>query len=119
MSHAKPFETIIYVGVPNDPRSKLQMRAKKGIMIKREPTTTGQKSEESYFDRAEETHGGSEDVNINYSVLNWIKKPIPRKDENGTDMCYSFSVQKARFRSKEEIEEFCENYDLDYKKRIF
>ncbi|GFY19109.1 hypothetical protein TNCV_3877971 [Trichonephila clavipes] len=56
--------------------------------VKRDSTTFGKESEESYFDRAEETYDGSEDVNIDYSALNWIKKAIPRKDGNRIDIFY-------------------------------
>ncbi|CAL1267449.1 unnamed protein product, partial [Larinioides sclopetarius] len=49
----------------------------------------------------------------------WIRKAVPRKNSNRTDVYYYVSGQKTRFRSINEVKQYCEDHQLEYNPNLF
>ncbi|GBL95548.1 Retrovirus-related Pol polyprotein from transposon TNT 1-94 [Araneus ventricosus] len=200
VTHLKPFGIEAFVGIPKQRRSKLQMRAKRGVMvgyalqtkgyriylpeerriietinvsfgnkiykeiddrsgIKLDPKTgtfnytSPQTTEEPEYEESDTSNSDSssdEELPVSKISLSkisiqpeleqyktaseetedeteieepsgfyWLRKAVPRKNENRTDIYYCISGQKTRLRSINEVKKYCKDHELEYNPKLF
>ncbi|GBN21621.1 hypothetical protein AVEN_84333-1 [Araneus ventricosus] len=72
---------------------------------------------EQYKTASEETEDETEIEEP--SGFYWLRKAVPRKNENRTDIYYCISGQKIRLRSINEVKKYCEDHELEYNPKLF
>ncbi|GBN24804.1 hypothetical protein AVEN_201469-1, partial [Araneus ventricosus] len=72
---------------------------------------------EQYKTASEETEDETEIEEP--SDFYWLRKAVPRKNENRTDIYYCISGQKTRLRSINEVKKYCEDHELEYNPKLF
>ncbi|GBM68167.1 Retrovirus-related Pol polyprotein from transposon TNT 1-94 [Araneus ventricosus] len=200
VTHLKPFGIEAFVGIPKQRRSKLQMRAKRGVMVGYALQTKGyriylpeerriietinlsfgnkiykevddrrgieldpktgifnytspQTTEEPEYEESDTSNSDSssdEELPVSKISLSkistqpeleqyktaseetedeteieeplgfyWLRKTVPRKNENRTDIYYCISGQKTRLRSINEVKKYCKDHELEYNPKLF
>ncbi|GBL82378.1 Retrovirus-related Pol polyprotein from transposon TNT 1-94, partial [Araneus ventricosus] len=200
VTHLKPFGIEAFVGIPKQRRSKLQMRAKRGVMVGYALQTKGyriylpeerriietinvsfgnkiykevndrsgieldpktgifnytspQTTEEPEYEESDASNSDSssdEELPVSKISLSkistqpeleryktaseetedeteieepsgfyWLRKAVPRKNENRTDIYYCISGQNTRLRSINEVKKYCEDHELEYNPKLF
>ncbi|GBM55622.1 Retrovirus-related Pol polyprotein from transposon TNT 1-94 [Araneus ventricosus] len=200
VTHLKPFGIEAFVGIPKQRRSKLQMRAKLGVMVGYALQTKGyriylpeerriietinvsfgnkiykevndrsgieldpktgtfnytspQTTEEPEYEESDTSNSDSssdEELPVSKISLSkistqpeleqyktaseetedeteieepsgfyWLRKAVPRKNANRTDIYYCISGQKTRLRSINEVKKYCEDHELEYNPKLF